>query len=154
MTTDRIRLYPILRAVLLIVPLALVACTAPAVSLLSPAVSSAPSVVDFIGDDVSESFWAATRPDVAEAARQAGQAYDLDLTRDETGDERVLLVFVDEAGASIRLRIERRTNVLTFVKFTGPSGMASLLSRQMVAELRTVDAFLIDWAEDPAFSKR
>lgn len=154
MTTDRIRLYPILCAVLLIVPLALAACTAPAVTLLSPAVSSAPSVVDFIGDDVSESFWAATRPDVAEAARQAGQAYDLDLTRDETGDKRVLLVFVDESGASIRLRIERRTNVLTFVKFTGPSGLASLLSRQMVAELRTVDAFLIDWAEDPAFSKR
>jgi len=151
---NRNRPKAILGACFAIVALALAACTAPAVSLLSPAVSSAPSVVDFIGDDVSESFWAATRPDVAEAARQAGQAYDLDLTRDETGDERVLLVFVDETGASIRLRIERRTNVLTFVKFTGSSGLASLLSRQMVAELRTVDAFLIDWAEDPAFSTR
>lgn len=151
---DRILPKLILGTCCALVALALAGCAAPAVSLLSPAVSSAPSVVDFLGDDVSESFWAAARSDVAEAARQAGQAYDLDLTRDETGDERVLLVFVDEAGASIRLRIERRTNVLTFVKFTGPSGMASLLSRQMVAELRTVDAFLIDWAEDPAFSKR
>lgn len=111
-------------------------------------------MVDFLGGEVSDSFWAATRPDVSEAARQAGQIYDLALTRDETSDERVLLVFTDETNASLRLRIERRTNVLTFVKFTGPSGLASLLSRQMVRELQTVDAFLIDWDEEPAISKR
>lgn len=151
---DRFRPKLILGACCAVVALGLAGCAAPAVSLLSPAVSSAPSVVDFLGDDVSDSFWAASRSDVGAAARQAGQAYDLNLTRDETSDERVLLVFADESGASIRLRIERRTGVLTFVRFTGPSGLASLLSRQMVEELRTVDAFLIDWAEEPALSKR
>ncbi len=147
MRTKMAREFMSLRLLASLVVLALTGCAAPAAMLLSPAVSGAPAVADFLGGDVSESFWAARQNDVVVAARRAGSAFELERERDEENAERVLLVFRDETGAQIRLRIELRTPVLTFIRFTGPAGLTRLMTRQIVDELNGVDAFLLDWTD-------
>ena len=145
MRTKMAREFINLRLLAALVVLALTGCAAPAATLLSPAVSGAPAVADFLGGDVSESFWAARQNDVVVAARRAGSAFELERERENA--ERVLLVFRDETGAQIRLRIELRTPVLTFIRFTGPAGLTRLMTRQIVDELNGVDAFLLDWTD-------
>lgn len=147
MRTKMAREFMSLRLLASLVVLALTGCAAPAAMLLSPAVSGAPAVADFLGGDVSESFWAARKNDVVVAARRAGSAFELERERDEENAKRVLLVFRDETGAQIRLRIERRTPVLTFIRFKGPAGLTRLMTRQIVDELNGVDAFLLDWTD-------
>lgn len=147
MRTRTAREFVNLRLLAPLVVLALAGCAAPAATLLSPAVSGVPAVADFLGGDSGESFWAARQNDVVVAARRAGKAFELDLEREEADAERILLVFADETGATLRLRIERRTPVLTYIRFTGPSGLTSLMTRQIVDELNLADAFLLDWTD-------
>jgi len=147
-------IYPVRAKILkggaLLVALALAGCAAPAATLLSPAVSGAPAVAEFLGGDHSESFWAARQFDVAAAARRSGRAFDLALTRDETDEARVLLVFADRTDEMVRLRIEERTDALTFVRFTGAPGLARLMSRQMAANLRRTKGFIVEWDDETA----
>lgn len=140
----------ILRGGTLLVALALAGCAAPAATLLSPAVSGAPAVAEFLGGDHSESFWAARQFHVAAAARSSGRTFDLERTRDETDDQRILLVFADRTGETVRLRIEERTGALTFVRFTGAPGLARLMSRQMAQDLRKSKAFVVEWDDASA----
>ncbi|MBO6784605.1 MAG: hypothetical protein JJ899_15220 [Alphaproteobacteria bacterium] len=139
----------------MLVALGLAGCAAPAASLLTPAVSGAPVVADFVGGNVSDSYWGARRADVVSAARKAAQAYDLDLVRDAFNDERALLVYADRSEQEVlRLRIEARTSVLTYVRINADPGLARLISRQLVEELRAADAFQVKWRGEPgAFSR-
>jgi len=138
-----------LRSAVVLVALALSGCgAAPAVTLLSPAVSGAPAVAEFVGGENSESYWVARHDDVVDAARRSGERFALTLARDDANAERTLLVFSDTAKTKLRLHIEERTPALTYVRFNGPSGMARLLSRQMAEELDAADAFLVDWDEE------
>ena len=54
-------------------------------------------------------------------------------------------MLADRRDQTLRLRIEDRSEALTFVRFTGAPGMARLVSRQMTEELRAAGAFLVDW---------
>ncbi len=123
--------------------------------MLSPAVSGAPVVADFLGGDVSESYWAARRPNVVAAAGRAGSALGLDLTRDAHSDERVLLVYADRTEKDVvRLRIESRTDILTYIRINADAGLARLMSRQILEELKSADAFVVTWEGEGGATSR
>jgi hypothetical protein len=134
-----------LRLLASLVVLALAGCAAPAATLLSPAITGAPAVADFLGEGTSESYWVARRVDVVMAARDTAARFDLEIRREGDNAERTLLVLADRREETLRLRIEDRSEALTFVRFTGTSGMTRLVSRQMAEELRMAGAFLVDW---------
>lgn len=143
-----------LRLLVPLVVLALAGCAAPAATLLSPAITGAPAVADFLGEGISDSYWVARRVDVVIAARDTASRFDLQVQREEDNAERSLLVLADRREDTLRLRIEDRSEALTFVRFTGSPGMARLVSRQMTEELRAAGAFLVDWdAESGAVVK-
>lgn len=135
------------RVLILAVTLSLAGCAAPAVSLLSPAISGVPAVADFVGSGASESYWVARYDDVIVAARKAGVTFGLTVAQDDETPERTILRLTDRTEAGIRLRIEPRTDSLTFIKFGGSAGMTGLMSRQIAHELERADAFLVNWGE-------
>jgi hypothetical protein len=55
-------------------------------------------------------------------------------------------------GKSLYLRIERRTETVTRVRFNvgvfGSTGIPRLVGRQIIEELKTEKAFLLDWASE------
>ena len=127
------RRFSSLRLLAPFVVLALTGCVAPAATLLSPAITGAPAVADFLGEGTSDT-----------AAR-----FDLQIRREGDNPERTLLVLADRRDETLRLRIEDRSEALTYVRFTGSPGMARLVSRQMAEELRAAGAFLVDWNTEP-----
>ncbi|MDA0787595.1 MAG: hypothetical protein O3B37_15045 [Proteobacteria bacterium] len=136
------------RVLVLTAMLSLAGCAAPAVSLLSPAISGVPAVADFVGSGASESYWVARYEDVVVAARKAGAIFGLTVAQDDETPERTILRLTDRTEAGIRLRIEPRTDSLTFIKFGGSAGMTRLMSRQIAHELAAADAFLVNWGEE------
>ncbi|MEP4377776.1 MAG: hypothetical protein ABJ215_17915 [Alphaproteobacteria bacterium] len=136
------------RVLVLTAALALAGCAAPAVSLLSPAISGVPAVSDFVGSGASDSYWVARYEDVVVASRRAGATFGLSTELDDETPARTILRLVDRTEAGVRLRIEPRTDSLTFIKFGGPAGMTRLMSRQIAHELEAADAFLVDWDQE------
>jgi hypothetical protein len=143
------RRFSSLRLLAPFVVLALTGCVAPAATLLSPAITGAPAVADFLGEGTSDSYWVARRVDVVIAVRDTAARFDLQIRREGDNPERTLLVLADRRDETLRLRIEDRSEALTYVRFTGSPGMARLVSRQMAEELRAAGAFLVDWNTEP-----
>lgn len=127
---------------------ALAGCAAPVASLLSPAISGVPAVSDFVDSGASESYWAARYEDVIVASRTAGLTFGLTLAMDDETPDRTILRLVDRTGAGIRMRIEPRTDALTFIKFNGSAGMMRLMSRQIAHELERAEAFIVNWDQE------
>ena len=133
---------------IIVATLALAGCAAPAVSLLSPAISGVPAVADFVGSGASESYWVAGYDDVVVASRKAGVTFGLTVAQDDETPERTILRLTDRTEEGIRVRIEPRTDSLTFIKFGGSAGMTRLMSRQIAHELERAGAFLVNWGEE------
>lgn len=124
----------------------LAGCGAPAVGLISPAVSGAPAVADAVGGNRSEGYWVARKPAVEAAVTDAAAAFDLTETSRRDDGDNTIIGYADDAGTPLEARIDPRTRALTFVSFSGPVGLTSLFARQVTEELRAADAYLVDWA--------
>ncbi len=90
--------------------------------------------------------------DAIEATRQAGEIHKLRLRRERIEDGWVRLIFRDEQGQDISVRIERRTAVVTGITIDvgrmGRTGMGALLHRQILNELGEMEAYLETWTRD------
>ncbi len=119
---------------------------------ISSAAGAAPVVVDGLDTNRPDTFWVARYDDVLAAAKRAGEKLSLELVRERIEENDATLRYEDRLEDQVILRIERRSDSVTRVRFVAVSsdvrGMAALLGRQIVAELRDADAFLVDWAND------
>ena len=140
-----------LLGMLIIVTTSLSGC-ALAPSVLSAAGGATPAVFDRQGSDEGDGFMVARYDDVVQAALRAGKKLSLELTEQAIEEDRATLRFVDDQGAWISLRIERRTESVTQVHLDVSSrqlfGFGGLFGRQLIEELEAADAFLVEWKDD------
>ena len=124
-------------------------CALPLAAVAVPASAGAPVAADNVGAGRTESFWVARYNDVVQAALTAADNLSLDIEADDVGDDRAFLRFSDLKGMTVSLTIERRTDTVTRVVFnvgwTGSSGFARLIGRQIAEELNAANAFAVDW---------
>jgi len=127
-------------------------CAFSAATILPSAVGTAPVVVDSFETGTSDTFWIAKYDDVVEAALRARVILSLQLKGEKIEDDKAVLRFADQLDERIILHIERRTDTVTRVRFVAGSrevrGLAGLLGRQIIDELRKANAFLVDWAAE------
>ena len=125
-------------------------CALTAASIFPSAAGAAPVVVENRGAGQGYSFWVARYDDVVQAALRAGERLSLELKEQDIEENRAKLRYVDGQDQEISLRIERRTDTVTGVRFdvgsSRFSGFAGLLGRQIIDELNDADAFLVDWS--------
>jgi len=135
---------------LLIATAALGGCALSAAAILPSAVSASPVVAQNLGSGQGDSFWVARYDDVVQAALRAGEKLSLELKEQEIEEDRAKLLYADDRDKEISLRIERRTDTVTRVRFDADTdaflGFARLLGRQIIDELNEADAFLVDWS--------
>lgn len=127
-------------------------CALSAAAVLPVAVGGAPVVVDSLGVGSTDTFWVARFDDVVEAALRARTKLSLKLDDARIEDDEAVLRFADQWDEQIILRIDRRTETVTRVRFVTPTsavrGLARLLGRQIIDELQDADAFLVEWAAE------
>lgn len=127
-------------------------CALSAAAILPAAVGGAPVIVDSLDVGTTDTFWIARFDDVVEAALRARAKLSLKLHDAKIEDDEAVLRFADRLDEPIILRIDRRTDTVTRVRFVAVSsdvrGLARLLGRQIIDELQKADAFLVDWAAE------
>ncbi len=90
--------------------------------------------------------------DAIRAARRAGEIHKFHLRIDRVEDDWARLIFRDGQGQDIKVRIERRTEVVTGIIIDvgrfGRTGMGALFHRQMLNELGEMGAYVEIWTHD------
>lgn len=118
-------------------------------ALITAGASAAQAGVTMIDKGELRSFEMARYDDVVKACYRAGTDLALDLKNDDKGDSVTSMFFRDETGDKITIRIERRTERVTFIKVDvgsfGKAGLGSLFMHQLWSELAESDAYLEDW---------
>jgi hypothetical protein len=125
-------------------------CTVPlAVQGISGA---SPVAYSYLGKGKSESSWLARYDDVVEATLQAGKTLSLELKERKTGENTTLLLYADRLGDKMNVRVESRTDALTWIRFDvglfGPISMSRLMARQIKFEVAKAGAYLRDWTAE------
>lgn len=118
-------------------------------ALIGVGASAAQAGVTMIDKGELRSFEMARYDDVVRACYRAGTDLALDLKNDDRNDKVTSMFFRDETGDKITVRIERRTERVTFIKVDvgsfGKIGLGSLFMHQVWSELADSDAYLEDW---------
>jgi hypothetical protein len=119
---------------------------------LAGAAGTAPVVGQYLSQGEGDSFWVARYDDVVRATFRAAEKLSLELKQKEIEESSTKLHLYDDRGKEIVLFVEHRTDTVTRVHFdTGSrefSGVARLLARQIVQELKDEDAFLVNWSDE------
>ena len=137
----------ILLALLCLFSVGLVGCTAPlAVQGFS---STSPVAFSNIGGGEGDSFWLARYDDVIQATLRAGQALSLTLANKQIEKDKTVFHFVDGKANKVKILIERRTETVTYARFSvglfGSRAIGHLMVRQIIFEMNEEDKFLRDW---------
>ena len=126
-------------------------CALVPATILPAVAGAAPVAVEDRGTRRRDSFWLAHYGDVVEAVLGAGEVLALELKEYDAGEQEATLRFADARDEEITVRIERRTETVTWARFDVDSdnnlGMATLLGRQTIDELKKANAFLVDWSD-------
>ena len=122
-------------------------CTAPiAMQGLS---SGVPVAFNGTGQGQGDSAWFARYDDVVQATIRAGEKLYFKLVEKTIEVDHSDFRYVDEKGKRIEIRIERRTETLTWARFNvgafGSTSIGRLMARQIVVEMAEADKFLRDW---------
>ena len=122
-------------------------CTAPlAVQGLS---SAGPVAFSSTSYGQGDSAWLARYDDVVQATLHAAQMLALEVEKKEIGEDHAFFRFIDGMGKKLDARIERRTETVTYARFSvglfGSRTVGQLLVRQIIYELQTEDKFLRDF---------
>jgi hypothetical protein len=133
-------------AVLCLFLVALFGCTAPlAVQGLS---SAGPVAFSSTGSGQGDSAWLARYDDVVQATLHAAQVLALEVEKKEIGEDQTFYQFMDGMGKKLDVRIERRTETVTYARFSvgmfGSRTVGQLLVRQIIFELKKEGNFLRD----------
>ena len=124
----------------------LIGCTAPlALHGLS---SATPVAFSSTGSGQGDSAWLAHYDDVVQAALDAGQVLALTLEKKEIGQDQAVFQFMDDKGQKLDVVIERRTETVTYARFSvgmlGSRTIGQLMVRQIIFELNAEGKFLRD----------
>jgi len=122
-------------------------CTAP---LALPGLSgAAPVAFNSTGRGEGDSSWLARYDDVVHATLRAGQALSLKLEKKEIGKDQTVFKYIDEKGKKLGVLIERRTETVTYARFSvglfGSRAIGHLMVRQIIFEMNEEGKFLRDW---------
>ena len=113
---------------------------------------ASPVAFNYLGKGKSESSWFARYDDVVKATLQAGKALSLELKEQKTGENTTSLRYADRLGDKINVRVERRTDALTWIRFDvglfGPISMSRLMARQIKFEIAKAGAYLRDFTPE------
>ena len=136
----------LLSPVLLLLLAVLFGCTAPLA--LQGLGSAAPVAFSPTGSGGGDSAWLARYDDVVQATLHAAQVMALEVEKKEIGDGQAVFQFVDRMGKKLDARIERRTETVTYARFSvglfGSRTVGQLLVRQIIYELNKEGKFLRD----------
>jgi len=122
-------------------------CTAPlALQGLS---SATPIAFNATGRGEGDSSWFARYEDVIQATLRAGKALSLKLDKKEIGKDQTVFQYFDGKGNELHVFIERRTETVTYARFSvglfGSKTMGQLMVRQIIFEMTEAGAFLREW---------
>ena len=121
-------------------------CTAPLA--LHGLGSAAPAAFSSAGSGKGDSAWLARYDDVVQATLHAAQVLALEVERNEIGEKQAVFQFIDSVGNKLDARIERRTETVTYARFSvglfGSRTVGQLLVRQIIFELRKEGKFIRD----------
>ena len=136
----------LLAPVLLLLLAVLFGCTAPLA--LQGLGSAGPVAFSSTGSGSGDSAWLARYDDVVEATLHAAQVLALEVEKKETGEDQAVYRFIDRMGNKLDARIERRTETVTYARFSvgmfGSRTVGQLLVRQIIFELQKEGKFLRD----------
>ena len=123
-------------------------CTAPLA--LQGLGSAAPVAFSPSGSGKGESAWLARYDDVVQATLHAAQVLALEVTNKKIGEDQAFFQFIDQKGKKLDALIERRTETVTYARFSvglfGSRIVGQLLVRQIIFELDKEGKFLRDLA--------
>jgi len=110
---------------------------------------AAPAAFSSTGSGSGDSAWLAGYDDVVEATLLAGQVLSLKVEKKEIGEDQTVFQFIDGMGKKLDVLIERRTETVTYARFSvglfGSKSIGQLMVRQIIFELNEGDKFLRDW---------
>ena len=110
---------------------------------------TAPAAFSSTGSGSGDSAWLAGYDDVVEATLAAGQVLSFKVEKKEIGEDQTVFQFIDGMGKKLDVLIERRTETVTYARFSvglfGSKSIGQLMVRQIIFELNKDDKFLRDW---------
>ena len=134
-----------------LITLACGGCVA-AVPIVAGVAGAVPVVGQHLGQGEEDSFWVARYEDVVKATLRAQEKLSLKIKDKKIEKKHAELTLTDDRNQEIVLKIDALTDTVTRVHFDAGSqafaGLAHLLARQIVQELKDANAFLVHWTED------
>jgi len=122
-------------------------CTAPLA--LQGLGSATPVAFNATGMGAGDSAWLAHYDDVVQATLRAGEVLSLNLEKKEIGEGQTVFRYMDGKGKKMDILIERRTETMTYARFSvglfGSKSMGQLMVRQIIFEMNTGGKFFRDW---------
>jgi len=110
--------------------------------------SATPAAFSSTGSGSGDSAWLAHYDDVVQATLEAAQVLALEVEKKQIGEDKAAFKFIDGMGKKIDARIERRTDTVTYARFSvgwfGSKTVGQLLVRQIIFELNKEGKFLRD----------
>jgi hypothetical protein len=111
--------------------------------------SGSPVAFNATGRGKGDSAWFARYDDVVQATLRAGEKLSFKLEKKNTGKDQSDFKFVDAKGKKLEILIERRTETLTWARFSvgllGSTSIGRLMARQIIVEVAEAKDFLRDW---------
>jgi len=128
-------------------------CLSPlAINAVGSAGSAAPVAANNLGGGKGESFWIAQYRDVIKAILQAGEDLSLELKEERIEQDHAFFRFQDTKAERIDLRIERRTDTMTYILFDvgwfGSVAFGRIVFRQIIYQLGEADDFQKYWKNE------
>jgi hypothetical protein len=137
----------VLRAVFCLLLTGLCGCAAPLA--LQGLGSATPVAFNATGMGTGDSAWLARYDDVVQATLRAGEVLSLNLEKKEIGEDQTVFRYMDGKGKKMDILIERRTETMTYARFSvglfGSKSMGQLMVRQIIFEMNAEGKFIRDW---------
>ena len=137
----------VLRAVFCLLLTGLCGCAAPLA--LQGLGSATPVAFNATGMGEGDSAWLARYDDVVQATLRAGEVLSLNLEKREIGEDQTVFQYMDGKGKKMDILIERRTETMTYARFSvglfGSKSMGQLMVRQIIFEMNAEGKFIRDW---------
>ena len=137
----------VLRAVFCLLLTGLCGCAAPLA--LQGLGSATPVAFNATGMGEGDSAWLARYDDVVQATLRAGEVLSLNLEKKEIGEDQTVFQYMDGKGKKMNILIERRTETMTYARFSvgvfGSKSMGQLMVRQIIFEVNAEGKFIRDW---------
>ena len=108
--------------------------------------SATPVAFNATGMGEGDSAWLVRYDDVVQATLRAGEVLSLNLEKKEIGEDQTVFQYMDGKGKKMNILIERRTETMTYARFSvglfGSKSMGQLMVRQIILEVKAEGKFI------------